>query len=107
MSQGETVSAHDQAMAQPQTADQPNVHWGTLELNKDSHNIIKVNQTGLSSSASLLFNQKSLETVFSIAICRQSGQIAIEKLFLTILDPRSSIVKSVFERPIRCAKGIH
>ena len=36
---------------------------------------------------------KSLETVFSIAICRQSGEKRQSKtLFLTILDLRSSIV---------------
>ena len=36
---------------------------------------------------------KSLETVFSIAICRQSGDKRQSKtLFLTILDLRSSIV---------------
>ena len=44
-------------------------------------------------------DQKSLETEFSIVICRQSAdwrQMAIKKLFLAIFDPRPSIVKSVF-----------
>ena len=38
-------------------------------------------------------DHRSLETVFSIAICRQSGDKQQAKaLFLAILDPRSSIV---------------
>ena len=38
-------------------------------------------------------DQKSIETVFSIAICRQSGDKWQSKtLFLTIFDLRSSIV---------------
>ena len=38
-------------------------------------------------------DHRSLETVFSIAICRQSGdKLQSKALFLAILDPRSSIV---------------
>ena len=41
-------------------------------------------------------DQKLLETEFSIAICRQSGDKCQSKiLFLAIYDPRSSIVESV------------
>ena len=43
-------------------------------------------------------DQKSLETGFSIAICRPTGDKCQSKpLFLAIFDPRSSIVKSVFD----------
>ena len=43
-------------------------------------------------------DQESLETEFSIAICRLTGDKWQSKtLFLAILDPRSSIVKSVFD----------
>ena len=46
-------------------------------------------------------DQKSLETEFSIDICRPTGDkwqsIA---LFLAIFDPRSSIVKIVFDYPL-------
>ena len=38
-------------------------------------------------------DQKSLETEFSTAIFRPTG---LKTLFLSIFDPRSSIVKSVF-----------
>ena len=42
--------------------------------------------------------QKSLETEFSIAICRQSGDKWQPKtLFLTNFDLRSSINKSIFD----------
>ena len=42
-------------------------------------------------------DQKSLETEFSIAICRHTGDTWQSKtLFLSIFDPRSSIVDSVF-----------
>ena len=42
-------------------------------------------------------NQKSLETEYSIAICRLTGDKWQSKtLFLAIFDPRSSIVKSGF-----------
>ena len=42
--------------------------------------------------------QKSLETEFSIVICRQLGDKWPSKtLFLAIFDPRSSTVKSVFD----------
>ena len=37
-------------------------------------------------------DQKSLETEYLIAICRP-----IENTYLAIIDPRSSIVKSVFD----------
>ena len=43
-------------------------------------------------------NRKSLETEFSIAICRPTGDKWQPKtLFLANFDPRSSICKSVFE----------
>ena len=43
-------------------------------------------------------DQKSLETEFSIAICRPNGDKWQSKtLFIVIFDPRSSIVKSVFD----------
>ena len=43
-------------------------------------------------------DQKSLETEFSIAICRHTGNKWQSKtLFLSIFDPRSSIVDSVFD----------
>ena len=43
-------------------------------------------------------DKKLLETEFSIAICRQLGDKKQSKtLFLAILDPCSSIVKSVFD----------
>ena len=43
-------------------------------------------------------DQKSLETEFLIAICRQLGDKWRSKtLFLAIFDPCSSIVKSVFD----------
>ena len=42
-------------------------------------------------------DQKSIETVFSIAICRHTGDKWQSKtLFLSIFDPRSSIVDNVF-----------
>ena len=42
-------------------------------------------------------DQKSLETEFSITICRLTGDKWQSKtLFLSIFNPRSSIVKSVF-----------
>ena len=44
------------------------------------------------SEQSMTADHRSLETVFSIAICRQSGDKRQSKaLFLAILDPRSSI----------------
>ena len=43
-------------------------------------------------------DQNSLETEFSIAICRQTGdKWQSKRLFLEIFDPRSSIVKSVYD----------
>ena len=43
-------------------------------------------------------DQKSLETEFSIVICRPTGdKWQSETLFLAIFDPRSSIAKSVFD----------
>ena len=43
-------------------------------------------------------DQKSLETEFLIAICRPTGEKRQSKtLFLAIFDPRSSIIKSVFD----------
>ena len=42
-------------------------------------------------------DQKSSETVFSIAICRQcGGKWRSKTLFLSIFDPQLSIVDSVF-----------
>ena len=44
-------------------------------------------------------HQKSFETEFLIAICRPTGDKWQSKtMFLTSFDPRSSIVKSVFDR---------
>ena len=38
-------------------------------------------------------DQKSIETVFSIAICRHTGdKWELKTLFLSIFDPRSSIL---------------
>ena len=43
-------------------------------------------------------DQKSLETVFSIAICRPTGdKWQLKTLFISIFDARSSIVDSVFD----------
>ena len=43
-------------------------------------------------------DQKSLETVFSIAICRPTGDKWQSKtLFLAIFDPRSAIVQTFFD----------
>ena len=43
-------------------------------------------------------DQKSLGTVFSIAICRPTGDKWQSKtLFLALFDPRASIVKSIFD----------
>ena len=43
-------------------------------------------------------DQKSIETVFSIAICRPTGDKWQSKtLFITIFDVHSSIVDSVFD----------
>ena len=43
-------------------------------------------------------DKKSLETGFSIAICRHNGDKWQSKtLFLSIFNPRSSIVDSVFD----------
>ena len=43
-------------------------------------------------------DQKSLETEFSIAICRHTGdKWQWKTLFLSIFDPRSSIVDSIFD----------
>ena len=43
-------------------------------------------------------DQKSLETEFSIAICRTTGDKWQSKTpFLAIFDPRTSIVKDVFD----------
>ena len=47
-------------------------------------------------------DQNSLETEFSIAISRQSGDKWQSKiLFLSIFDPCSSIVQSVFDCRLR------
>ena len=48
---------------------------------------------------SMNVDKKSIETVFLIAICRHTGDKWQSKtLFLSIFDPRSSIVDSVFDR---------
>ena len=55
---------------------------------------------GQSKTLILLTNvdQKSIKTDFLIAICRPTGDKWQSKtLFLAIFDPRSSIVKSVFD----------
>ena len=50
-------------------------------------------------SKTLIIDQRSLETEFSIAICRPTGDTWQSKtLFIySYFDPRSSIVKSVFD----------
>ena len=46
-------------------------------------------------------DKKSIETVFSIAICSHTGDKRQSKtLFLSIFDPRSSIVDYVFDCPL-------
>ena len=48
-------------------------------------------------------DKKSLKTEFSIAICRHIGDKRQSKtLFLSIFDPRSSIVDSVFDCRLPC-----
>ena len=43
-------------------------------------------------------NQKSLETVFSIVICRPNGdKWQLKTLFLAIFDPHWSIFKSIYD----------
>ena len=43
-------------------------------------------------------DQRLLETEFAIAVCRPTGDKKQSKtLFLAICDPRSSIVKSIFD----------
>ena len=50
-------------------------------------------------------DKKSIETVFSIVICRHTGDKWQSKtLFLSIFDPRSSIVESVFDSRL---PGVH
>ena len=46
---------------------------------------------------------KWLETEFSIAICRRTGnKWQLKALFLVIFDPNSSIIKSVFDCRLSC-----
>ena len=56
---------------------------------------------GLQSKTPILssnVDQKSIETVFSIAICRHTGDKWESKtLFLSIFDPRLSIVENVID----------
>ena len=48
-------------------------------------------------------DQKWIETEFSLAICRLTGdQWQSKTLFLRIFDPRSSIVKNVFDCRLPC-----
>ena len=48
-------------------------------------------------------DKKSLETEFLIAICRPTGDKWQSKtLYLAIFDPRSSIVKSVYDCRLSC-----
>ena len=43
-------------------------------------------------------DQKLIETVFSIAICRHTGdKWQLKTLFLSIFDPRSSFVGSILD----------
>ena len=43
-------------------------------------------------------DKKLSETEFSIAVCRPTGdKWQLKTLFLAVLDPRSPIVKSVFD----------
>ena len=52
---------------------------------------------------SINVDQKSLETEFSIAICRPTGEKWQSKiLFLSIFNQRASIVKNVFD----CLPGL-
>ena len=53
-------------------------------------------------------DQKSIETVFSIAICRHTGdKWQLKTLILSIFDLRLSIVGSVFRLPpTRCVAVI-
>ena len=47
-------------------------------------------------------DKKSIETVFSIAICRHTGDKWESKtLFLSVFDPRSSIIDNVFNHRLR------
>ena len=55
-------------------------------------------------STNVHVDQKSLETEFSIVICRRNADKWQPKtLFLAIFDPRSSIVKSVLDC---CLSGV-
>ena len=47
-------------------------------------------------------DKKSLETEFSIVICRPIGKWQLKTPFLPIFEPRSSIVKSVFDCCLSC-----
>ena len=53
-------------------------------------------------------DQKKLETEFLIAICRPNGdKWQSETLFLAIFDPRTSIVKSVFDCHVSSVKELN
>ena len=73
----------------------------TLQNNEELDSIIDNITPGRLQSKTLILStnvdQKSLETEFSIAICRPTGDKWQSKpLFLAIFDPRLSILKSVF-----------
>ena len=69
---------------------------GVKVLKKVMHSVLISHQVGGSRKRSYQSpnaDQKSLETVFSIAICRPSGdKWQSKKLFLTVFDLRSLIV---------------
>ena len=53
-------------------------------------------------------DQRSLETELSTTFCRQTGDKWQSKtLFPAICDPRSSIVQSVFDCPVRYDNGAY
>ena len=68
---------------------------------------VGVNTPGRRQSKTLILStnkdKKSLKTEFSIAICRPTGDKWQSKtLFLAFFDPRSSIVKNVFDCRLPC-----
>ena len=77
--------------------------WSVIILPRDLNNMptVPTPDRRRSKTSILLKNidQKSLETEFSIDICRPNGdKWQSLTLFLAIFDPRSSIVKIVFDR---------
>ena len=67
-----------------------------IKLNQCLHSIYR--RQSKTFILSMKQRSKSLETEFTIAICRPTGDKWQSKiLFLAIFDPRSSIVRSVFD----------